>query len=303
MLEKLSLLMALALITACGYPPLGPVGDAPNTDASMPDASSICDPTGTFDAPVLLTGVNMASNGPPRLTADELELYLSLNTNIYRAQRSTTSEPFGAPIALTQLNTAAQESDPGVSSDGLMLFFDSNRVSGQGYELYVSTRTSRVGEFDAPSQVANVNSATTTVLDVHPFVTVDGQELWFVSTRAGGLGSLDIYRAVWNGSSFANVAAVTALNSNTREYFPTLSADKLTVYLSSDRPGGKGVFDIWTSHRSTTSDGFPAPMLVPELNSSASEYVGWLSPDNCRIYFSSDRSQTLSIYVATRHPL
>ena len=41
----------------------------------------------------------------------------------------------------------------------------------------------------------------------------DGQELWFRSSRAGGLGSNDIYRATSNGSSFANAVAVAALNT------------------------------------------------------------------------------------------
>jgi len=168
--------------------------------------------------------------------------------------------------------------------------------------LYLSTRTSRVGEFGAPSEVANVNSATVTDTDAQPFVTADGQELWFVSNRTGGLGDYDIYRASWNGSSFANITAITALSTNVTDFFPTLSADKLTVYLSSNRPGGKGSFDIWTSHRSTISDGFPTPRLVPELNSSGTEYIGWLSPDNCRIYFSSDVAGPPSLYVATRHP-
>jgi Tol biopolymer transport system component len=282
--------------------------EAKQSDAGMRDASSICDPAGTFDAPVPLTGFNTANaETTPRLTADELELYFhdnqrTTNVNLYWAQRSTISEPFGAPLALTQVNTAVGEYNPSVSSDGLMLFFESPRVSGQGLHLYITTRTSRVGEFGAPSKIAGVNSATVANNDSQPFVTADGQELWFTSNRAGGLGGHDIYRAIWNGSSFANVAAVTALSTNAMDFQPALSADKLTVYLSSNRSGGKGSFDIWTAHRSTTNDGFPAPSLVPELNSSAVEYVGWLSPDNCRLYFSSEVAGTLDLYVATRHP-
>lgn len=279
--------------------------DAGAPNAGMPGASSICDPTGKFDAPAKLDAA--ISGTTPRLTADELELYFNRNQgtdyNIYRAQRSIIGEPFGAPIPLTQLNTAAPDENASLSSDGLMLFFESVRVSGEGYHLYVSTRTSRVGEFGPPSEVANVNSAMVTDTDAQPFVTVDGQELWFTSTRAGGLGSNDIYRAVWNGSNFANVAAIAALSSNATDWVPTLSADKLTIYLSSNRTGGKGSYDIWTAHRSTTSDGFPAPTPVPELNSSTNDYVGWLSPDNCRLYISSDRAGNFDIYVATRHPM
>jgi Tol biopolymer transport system component len=96
---------------------------------------------------------------------------------------------------------------------------------------------------------------------------------------------------------------LTALSTDVEDQVPMLSADKLTVYLSSNRPGGKGGFDIWTAHRSTTADGFPAPTPVSELNSSAADYVGWLSPDNCRIYFSSNVSGTFDVYVASRHSM
>lgn len=95
------------------------------------------------------------------------------------------------------------------------------------------------------------------------------------------------------------------LNSNAEDQVPTLSADKLTIYLASNRPGGHGNdnSDIWSAHRSTTSDGFPAPTPVSELNSSGTEYPGWLSPDNCRFYFTSDRAGTHDIYVTSRHPM
>lgn len=284
--------------------------DAGMPNASMPDASSICAPTGTFDIPVHLTEFNtLGVLGVARLTADELELYYddaigtAPSTSLYRAQRSAIGQPFGALLALTQVNTGMGDANASVSSDGLVLFFESYRLPGQGLKLFVSTRTSRIGEFGAPSKVANVNSTTVTDNDAHPFVTADGQELWFISNRAGGLGNYDIYHAVWNGSSFTNIAAAPELSTNATDFLPTLSADKLTVYVSSNRPGGKGSFDIWTAHRSTTSDGFPAPRLVPELNSSATDLVGWLSPDNCRLYFSSDVAGTPNLYVATRHPL
>jgi len=299
------------------HPTCGSNGECPDGLRCSPqkvceesvDASSICDPAGTFDTPVPLTGFNTANTeATSRLSTDELELYFSgtsgtVDSNLYKAQRSTTNQPFGAPIALAQVNTAGGEHDPSVSSDGLMLFFTSGRVSGEGFHLYVSARMSRVGEFGAVSEVANVNSATVTDNDIQPFVTADGQELWFASIRSGGLGGLDIYRAFWNGSNFANVAAITALITNADDEAPMLSADKLTVYLSSNRPGGKSGLDIWTAHRSTTSDGFPAPRLVPELNSSANDYVGWLSPDNCRMYFASNVAGTYDIYVVTRYPL
>jgi len=74
-------------------------------DASVPSTSSVCDATGTFDAPMRLTEFNSASAPKtPRLTADELELYFDDHTgtadvNIYRAQRRAVDQPFGMPVA------------------------------------------------------------------------------------------------------------------------------------------------------------------------------------------------------------
>lgn len=169
---------------------------AEQSDAGVPGNGTMCDPMAKFDVPVLLAGFNKPRvYGLPRLTADELELYLylydydpitqqDLKTNIFRAQRSTVSQSFGAPIALTPVNTSAYELSPSVSSDGLMLFFASDRSKGS--HLYVSTRTSRVSEFDAPSEVANVDSAMVTGNESDPFLTADGQELWFVSDPSKG---------------------------------------------------------------------------------------------------------------------
>jgi len=297
--------MLVGALAACG---------SVANDATGSGAGTICDPGATFDAPAPVAGLNTADvEGVPRLTPDELELYFyfyasgndggTADPNLHRAQRTSVDQPFGAAIALPRVNTTAAEYDPSVSSDGLTLFFESNRVAGEGYHLYMSTRLSHAAEFETPAELANVNSASVTDTDEEPFVTADRQELWFASNRAGGLGNVDIYRAEWNGASFGNVVGVTSLSTSASDYYPTLSADKLTIYLSSTRPGGQGGYDIWTAHRSTTNDGFPPPKLVAELNSSGVEYVGWLSPDNCRIYFSSDRAGTFDIYVASRHPM
>jgi hypothetical protein len=62
----------------------------------------------------------------------------------------------------------------------------------------------------------------------------------------------------------------------------------------------KGQFDIWTSHRNVVDDGFPPPTPVDELNTASSDYVGWLSADNCRIYGVSNAEGPNHFFIATR---
>lgn len=274
-------------------------------DAGAPDKGPKCDPMGTFDAPVSLIGSNNAPvvGGSPRLTADELEMYIALRdpdsidfyNDIYKLQRNSINQPFGASIALIAVNTGYGESSPSVSSDGLMLFFDFD--DGETH-THMSTRISRSEEFGAPSELPYVNVSGDN--NYFSFVTADGHELWFASSRDGGVGSIDIYRSVSNGPGFTITEDIAVLNSNDVEYSPVLSADRLTIYFSSSRPGSKGDYDIWTSHRNTTGDEFPIPRLVPELNSSFGDFPGWLSPDNCRLYLNSGLAAGIS--VATRHP-
>jgi Tol biopolymer transport system component len=91
-----------------------------------------------------------ADDGSPVLSRDGLTLYFASkrtdpaargNDDIWIARRTTVSDPFGAPIAVSELNSAAADGPRWLSSDGCTLYFTSDRAGGQGgYDLYVATR-------------------------------------------------------------------------------------------------------------------------------------------------------------------
>jgi len=271
---------------------------------AAPDAALVCDPTAPLGPPMLLPGFasTTANEFGARLSPDELTIYVVANVpggkgghDLYMAQRSSLHEPFGALMPLTALNSTAEEYDPSVSADGLTLVFASNRVTGEGFHLYVSTRRSTLSVFEQPSLLSGVAAPTATNNDLEPFLTADGKELWFASDRSS---NYDLYRAAWIGSGFANPQVVGELNTSANELDPTLSADRLTVYFSR---AGQSI-DIWTAHRTTVVDGFPTPTPVPVLDTTADDRPNWLSPDNCRLYLMSTITTTWDVYIATRQP-
>jgi len=267
------------------------------------DALQMCDPTAKFGAPVPIPGLGMIDAACARLSLDELTIYFHANPpDLWVAHRNALIEAFGPPTLLAAQNSSSGDENPAVSSDGLTLWFDSNRVANEGFHLYIATRASTLAEFGTPGLAATVNATDPQESDAHPFVTADGKELWFVSNRAGGLGGFDVWHASWQGNGFATPTIVAELNSSADEFLPALSADRLTVYFSSMRAatGTKGGLDIWTSHRSTVNDGFPAPTLVDELNTTGNDFATWLSADNCRMYGTSSVSGPYRLYVATR---
>ncbi|MGE5181709.1 MAG: hypothetical protein ACM31C_06590 [Acidobacteriota bacterium] len=286
--------------------------DAKPVDGPSIDAATICDPTGTFDAPVPLTGYATAlAEGTTRLSPDELTMYISgrfqgepaTDVNIYVATRASKTDNFGSPTQLANINSTANDWDPTVTSDGRMIVYGTTRTSGDATDLYVATRTSTAADFGTPGLLANVNSLPDD--DVQPFITADGQELWFASGRSGGAGGHDIYRSAMSGGAFGAPIRVPELSTASDEWMPILSADKLTIYFGTNAAGTntKGSIDIWTSHRATVTDAWPTPAPVPELNSTGIDTPAWLSADNCRLYFWSTGADPIgNVYVAVRHP-
>jgi hypothetical protein len=190
-----------------------------------------------------------------------------------------------------------------VSSDGLTLWFTSTPAN-QGAHIYVATRSSTLAAFGGAALAATVNSADTTLFDSQPFVTADNAEIWFSSTRTPSQGSRDIWHATRTAGGLGAPVSDTPLNSSSFDGVATLSADRLTIFFNSNRPGTgvKGGFDIWIAHRTTADGEFGAPTLVTEVNTAGNDVPGWISSDNCRLYLGSDSSSVFQIFVATRQP-
>src|SRR5215469_13125266 len=64
------------------------------------------------------------------------------------------------------------------------------------------------------------------------------------------------------------------VNSDSNDQHPAISADGLSLYISSDRPGGYGDFDLYVSHRASADDPWDQPQnLGAVVNSLANESV------------------------------
>jgi Tol biopolymer transport system component len=85
------------------------------------------------------------------------------------------------------------------------------------------------------------------------------------------------------------------VNSSDNEYDPALSADDLTLYFNSDRPGGFGGHDLYMTMRESREAPWGEPVnLGPVVNSEFSEINPNISHDGLSLYFADVEGDTVA---------
>jgi Tol biopolymer transport system component len=211
----------------------------------------------------------------------------------------------GAAFALSEfgiegmgvVSTASSEVRGSVSPDGQHIVWGStDRAGGAGgWDLWQATL--RDGRWQ-DAQPLPINSAAN---DFDPMFSADGHWLYFFSSREGGHGGDDLYRApVLAGGSFgAGVNLGAGVNSAGNEWAPTPSRDGRHLLFASDGYGGAGRHDLFIAHRD--GEDFVEPRAVPGINTSADEFdAAWLG-DGAAIVFARSANvddQPIQLFVA-----
>jgi hypothetical protein len=205
---------------------------------------------------------------------------------------------WSAPVVETTLNSTASDLHADLSFDGLTLHLASFRSNN--WELYVATRASRTQPWGAPVLIPELADPA---VDAGPELRTDGLELFFDSSRPGGLGGSDIWRAVRTSTSvpWGVPTPVTELNTSNAEASPSLTADGLTVFFISNRAGGPGQSDVWMAQRVNYTSPFSTPVPVPQVNSPLSDRDPEVSPDGLTlVHVTTDMTTQRSDLAVSR---
>jgi len=230
--------------------------------------------------------------------------------DLWVSQRASADAPWGPPMNLGgTINTGANDRTPALSRDGHYLFFVSDRPGGLGgLDIWVSWRANTHDIFGWESPVnlgTDVNSPAT---DGGPsFFENDAAgipQLYMTSSKAGGLGGIDIYVSALVGGVFQPPTPVSELNTAQFDLSPSIRHDGLEIAFASDRPGGAGGRDLWSATRSSVNGTWSTPVnLGVVVNSASGENFPSLSADRTSLFFSSDRPGgfgATDLYVSTR---
>ena len=151
---------------------------------------------------------------------------------------------WGMPQRLPEsINTNSWESQPCVSSDGRELYFVSRRNGNA--DIYRALRNSD-GSWTDPQNLGNV--INTQGNEMAPFLHPDGHTLYFSSDKHVGMGGFDLFmsRRGEDGQWQTPVNLGFPINTSGDEINFFVAADGKTAFISSQREGGNGGFDIYT---------------------------------------------------------
>ena len=152
-----------------------------------------------WTAPVIVPELNSAADDfPGSLSGDQLVIYMSSerdgSEDLYRATRASLSAQWSPPSPIVELNTGSGDRRPWISPDERAIYFGSSRSGGLGAgDIWVAVRSAPGDPFGSPTPLAGVSTADAE--EEEAWLSPDQTIIYFVSGRAGGAGSDDLYVA------------------------------------------------------------------------------------------------------------
>lgn len=166
--------------------------------------------------------------------------------DVFYSKKSGKKNTWSKPRAFTELNSSYYESSMVVSPDGNYLFFVSERLDGYGDgDIYYCKKEGK-SSWSLPKNLGPLVNSTQDekYVSIHP----NGETLIFASNKAGGFGSYDFYKVTFRDSVIGPVDHFPyPINSPGEESFMSFDQLLQKVFIVSQRAGGKGQRDIYTT--------------------------------------------------------
>ena len=211
---------------------------------------------------------------------------------------------------LAAINTKNDEYSP-VYNNG-ELYFTSNRESGK---IYKATGTSFTDIYKVKTSGANVDATTIQRLgDEINFNNVnegtlafspDGKTMVFARGNSGkrrGTQDVDLYISRFRNKKWSEPRLLSINDPETWDSTPAFSTDGRTLYFASNRAGGEGGIDLYSSRIDRRGRYSKPKNLGPEINTAGDEMFPYVA-DDASLYFSSSGQPGfggLDILVAKR---
>lgn len=192
------------------------------------------------------------------------------------------------------INSASADFAPVISADGRTLIFTSRRPLPGGEpnpgdagleRIYMCSYSPADSSWSKPvllPESVNEPGRNNSAIGL----SNDGQRL--LHYRDDSRGNGQIFESLLKGTTWGATRLLPEpVNSKSHESSACYSPDGQTIYFVSDRKGGLGGRDIWSSKRISDTEWAPAMNAGISINTPSDEEGVYLHPDGRTLYFSS----------------
>ena len=185
-----------------------------------------------------------------------------------------------------QLSSLYHDGPITISENGAEIYFTraDKRENGRGYinrlQIFSAKLDGKKWKSITPFEYNSQNYSV-----AHPWLSLDGMQLFFASDMDGGFGGMDIYVCKKEGEDWGKpINLGKGVNTSGNDVFPYFR--KGTLYFSSEGHSGYGGLDIYAVQESEVWKN--AVNMKAPLNSSKDDF-GMFYTDDENGYFSSNR--------------
>lgn len=166
-----------------------------------------------------------------------------------------------------------------IAPDGSELFF--TRIGDQGPQIYRSAYRNKKW------QKAELASFSVNHIATEPFISPDGNKLFFISARPE-TPSPDIWMSLRDNTGWGTPTRLgESINTSGEEWHPSVSSNG-DLYFASTKAGGAGNADLYFSKYDNGA--FATNQnLGTDINTAYNEWDPYISPNGNYIIFKSDR--------------
>lgn len=245
------------------------------------------------------------------LSSTQDEVYFTVqNTNeevsviaFSKKENKKWSEP-----KLINFSGKHRDIEPFLSSDGLKLYFSSNRPlhdsisKSKDYDIWYVERVNLKNDWSAPKNLgAPVNTSNN---EFYPSLAKNGN-LYFTSDGLKSLGKDDIFFSKWENNTYSEPTTLGLnINSAGYEFNSFVSPDeKFLIFTGYNRTEGLGSGDLYISYKDKNGEWEKAKNMGSEINSPLMDYCPFYDAKTQTLYFTSKRNATSNLGFKTMEEL
>ncbi len=253
----------------------------------------------------------------PTIQADGKTIIYEASTNGKKYslfQATKEGNAWSKPVALDQINSSGDSLDliggPSLSFDGNILYFfrsvwdkDAAGVKRANEEIFYSLR-----QKDGWSEPATLGKPINTDgYEGFPSISADGGTLYFVRQNSDGPRDRDlrkleqfctsIYRSFKNADgSWGRPEKLGWPINQDCEKAPRIMADGRTLIFSSNRPGGKGGYDMFQSKQNALGE-WSIPEPLDFVNTTFDDQLPCISAEGDNMYYTYNNKDIYSVTI------